>query len=129
MQPSGLETIRVSFFIPGLPPSPNQTKGLHWAKLEATKKEWMGVVKVAAYAVKQRENLRGLYDHATIHFHISLGDNRRRDADNLIWSVCKPTLDALTGVLITDDNIDAIQLGFSFDREKPKGYLVTIDGR
>lgn len=123
------ELIAVEFFIDGLPPSPNQTKGLHWSKLEKIKKEWMEVVRAQALITKHQESLKGLYDNADIHFHISLGDNRRRDPDNLIWAVCKPTLDALTGVLLQDDSIDHIKLGFSFGREKPQGFKVMITGR
>lgn len=122
------ELITVSFFIEGLPPSPNQTKGKHWSQLEKIKKEWMHRVRVIAQSVKQAENLRGLYDECQIDFHISFGDNRRHDPDNAIWSVVKPTLDSLTGVLITDDSIDHIKLGFSFDRAKPRGFKVTLTG-
>lgn len=122
------EQITVEFFVEGLPPSPNQTKGLHWSKLEKVKKEWMHKVRFAALEVKNREHLKGLYETATIHFHISVGDNRRRDSDNLIWAVCKPSLDALTGTLIEDDNINQIKLSFSFDREALKGFKITITG-
>jgi hypothetical protein len=127
--PALQELITVEFFIEGLPPSPNQTKGLHWSKLEKTKKEWMQRVRFEAKRVKAEEHLKGLYDTADIHFHISFGDNRRHDPDNAIWSCCKPTLDALTGVLLEDDSIDHIKLSFTFDREKPKGFKVTITGR
>lgn len=123
------ELITVEFFIEGLPPSPNQTKGLHWSKLEKIKKEWMQAVQVAAIYTKQKESLRGLYDTADIHITISLGDNRRRDPDNLIWAVCKPTLDALTGIFLKDDDIDHITLSFAFNREKPKGFKVALTGR
>lgn len=123
------ELITVSFFVEGLPVSPNQTKGLHWSKLEKVKKEWMQKVRFAALEAKASEHLKGLYESATVDFHISVGDNRRRDSDNLIWAVCKPSLDALTGVLIEDDNIDQIKLSFSFDRLKPRGFRVRISGR
>lgn len=124
----GEDKITISFFIPGLPPSPNSQKGLHWTKLAKVKKEWTHKVAIIAYEAKQKEGLRGLYDKSSIQFHISLGDNRRRDPDNLIWSICKPSLDGLTGVLIKDDDIDSVTLSFSFDRKKPKGFRVTLTG-
>lgn len=115
-------------FIEGLPPSPNTQKGLHWSKLERVKKEWMAKVAYKAQAIKREEGLRGLYDKVDINFCISLGDNRRHDPDNLIWSVAKGSLDALTGVLIVDDSIDNITLSFSFNREKPRGFRITLTG-
>lgn len=123
------EKIKVEFFVEGLPPSPNQTKGLHWTKLEKIKKEWVANVATPALAAKVQERLKGLYDQCEIHFQISVGDQRRHDPDNLLFSVAKPTLDALQGILISDDNIDCIKLSFGFDRNKPRGYRVTIVGK
>lgn len=124
-----LQPITLSFFVEGIPPSPNRTKGQHWTKLERIKKEWMQRVTYIAQEAKAIENLRGLYETAQVDFHISFGDNRRHDPDNAMWAVAKPTLDALTGVLLEDDSIDNIKLGFSFGREKPRGFRVTITGR
>jgi hypothetical protein len=135
------EDITVSFWIPGLPPSPNQTKGLHWSKLEKTKKEWMQRVRIEAQRVKKEEYLQGVYDFANVDFCISVGDNRRHDPDNLLFSTAKLTLDSLTptrdkktgivtpGIFLADDSIDHVKLSFSFNRDKPRGFLVTITGR
>jgi hypothetical protein len=121
--------ISVSFRIDGLPPSPNETKGLHWTKLEKIKKEWMGYVGTAAMVAKSENHLRGLYDFADVHFHISVGDDRRHDPDNLNWSISKPALDAMVGVLLVDDSIDHVRLHYSYDREKPRGFQVTLVGK
>lgn len=75
---------------------------------------------------KHVEHLRGLYDTCHIHFHICVGDNRVHDPDNLNWSVTKPALDGLKGILITDDSIDHVTLSYSYTRTGPKGFWLTI---
>lgn len=121
--------ITVEFEVDGLPPSPNRTHGLHWTKLRKIKETWVAAVQASAIEAKQREQLQGLYDQCQIHFQISVGDNRRRDPDNLNWAVTKPTLDALKGILLTDDNIDCVTLSYGYDRSKPQRFRVTLTGK
>jgi diadenosine tetraphosphate (Ap4A) HIT family hydrolase len=121
-------SIELSFFVSDIPDLPNTTKGAHWSKLAKVKKEWTAKVHYLALEAKQRENLKGLYDHANIHFHISVGSNRKVDPDGLIWACTKPAMDGLQGVLIKNDTIDDVSLSFSFDRQKPKGFRVTLSG-
>lgn len=135
------EEITISFEVEGLPPSPNETKGLHWSKLEKIKKEWMQQVAAAALVAKHRAKLKGAYSQCRIMFEISVGDRRRHDPDNLMWAVTKPTLDALTptrdprtdiptdGLLLEDDSIDHIELSYKFTRDPPRRFKVTMTGR
>lgn len=108
----------------GLPDNPNKTSGKHWASLYAGKKEWSNLVGYAALAAKVKARIKP-FAQATVHFHISVGDNRAHDADNIIASF-KPVLDALKGHLIEDDSIDHIDLSYSFDRAKPRQFTITV---
>lgn len=121
--------ITVSFVVPGIPPLPNTTKGAHWSRLSKSKKEWTELVRGLAMEAKQKDKLKGLYDHAEIHFHISVGSNRRIDPDGLNWSVTKPSLDGLQGVFISDDDIDSVTLSYSYDRTAPKRFEITLTGQ
>lgn len=121
--------ITVSFEIDGLPPSPNETKGLHWSKLEKIKKEWVKIVGSAALVAKHQNHLKGEYSQCRIMFEISVGDRRAHDPDNLMWSVTKPTLDALQGILIENDTIDHVELSYIFRRDPPRRFRVTLTGK
>lgn len=120
--------VTVEFEVEGMPPSPNLTVRWHWTKKAKSKKEWTEVVAILAAQAKQQAQLKGLYDHCKVHFHISTGDNRRHDPDNLNWAVTKPSLDGLQGVLIKDDNIEAVELSYSYDRTKPRRFKITLSG-
>lgn len=120
--------ITLEFEVSGLPPSPNETMRWHWARKAKLKKEWSQTVADAASAAKQEAQLKGLYDKCTVHFHISVGDNRRHDPDNLNWAVTKPALDGLQNVLIADDTIEAVTLSYSYDRTKPRRFKVILSG-
>ena len=123
-----LEQIQLSEVIlgpfEGLPPSPNQTKGAHWSKLHSTKQEWQQLVGYAALA--HRRTIGSPWAKAQVHYTINVGDNRRHDPDNLLASVCKPTLDGMTGIIIADDSIDNIELSFTFTRDKPRGFTIRV---
>lgn len=110
------------FFVEGLPKSPNAIGRSHWAVQAKHKKEWaekIGWLAKSAYKGKPLEK-------ATIAFHISTGDNRRHDPDNLAWSVSKVTLDAIKDIIITDDSIDNVCLSYTYSRDKPRGFLVEV---
>lgn len=64
-------------------------------------------------------------EHAHLHYHISVGDKRVHDADNIEASL-KALQDGLKGVVIVDDSIDQIQRTFTYDRERPRGIKLTI---
>lgn len=110
--------------IPGLPKNPNQLKGQHWSAYHKEAAEWQRSVGLMALVVRNRYGLRPL-PKAALHFHVSVGDNRTHDADNIIASF-KPVLDALKGVIIEDDSIDHIQLSYSFDRAKPRQFTIQV---
>src|ERR1035441_7384580 len=119
----------IEFEVAGLPPSPNAAYGQHWSKVRKTKAEWVAAVQTAAVEAKRVAQLKGLFDQCHIDFQISFGDKRRHDPDNISWAVTKPTLDALKDVLLVDDNIDCIELSYSYDRSKPRRFRVTLTGR
>lgn len=85
------------------------------------------MVQLAAKQYMVTNKLKGLMEHAKVHYHISVGDNRQHDPDNLAWSVTKPTLDGLKGIIIVDDNIDVVELSYTFDRQKPRGFTITLE--
>ncbi len=64
-------------------------------------------------------------ERAHLHYHISVGDQRAHDADNLIASL-KPLQDGLKDIVIVDDDIDHIQVTYTFDREKPRGIRLVV---
>ena len=107
----------------GLPPSPNAIKSVR--QKMSVKKEWRDMAYWLAKEIALKSRLEP-FEHAYVHFHISTGDNRTHDADNLNWAVTKPTLDGIKGVLIQDDSIDHIELSYTYDREKPRGFSVTV---
>lgn len=115
----------------GLPRLPNSIKTVR--DKMANKREWRDMVANAAKLVKYKENLKGLYDHANVHFKIRVGEPvkkpRRYDPDNLAWAVSKPALDGLVGVLLEDDSIDHVTLSYEYCRVNPRGFDITITGR
>lgn len=96
----------------------------HWAVKAKEKKEWLDTIGWLAKSVKTSEHP---LDRATVSFAIYTGDNRRHDPDNLAWAVSKPTLDAIRGILITDDSIDNVILRYEYHRGKPRRFVVTVD--
>lgn len=108
----------------GLPSNPNKQRGQHWSKLYREGQDWKTLAGWKAKAAYRKEPL----DKAHLHYHISVGDNRVHDPDNLIAST-KPITDGLKGIVIKDDSIDSIKLEFSFGREKPRGITLVIRSR
>jgi hypothetical protein len=105
----------------GLPPNPNRTRGQHWSKTYATSQEW----KQLAWILARNAYKGAPAEHAHLHYHISVGDKRVHDADNIEASL-KPLQDGLKGVVIVDDSIDHITRTFTYDREKPRGIKLTV---
>ena len=111
----------VDLWFDGLPPNPNRTRGQHWSKTYTVGQEWK---RTAFYLAKQA--YRGApAEHAHLHYHISVGDNRVHDADNIEASL-KSLQDGLKGVLFVDDSIDHITRSFSYSREKPRGIRLIV---
>ena len=106
----------------GLPKSPNQVGRSHWAVQAKEKKEW--AEKIAWLA---RSAYKGMpMQSAHVSFDIYVGDNRRHDPDNLAWSVTKPTLDALKGIVLVDDSIDNVTLEYKYSRSGPRRFEVRV---
>lgn len=128
---SGLATkplpdLQITIKVPGLPQTLNTTRGQHWSKTYKEKRDWEQLIGLMAKMERNRHKLNTPFDRAHLHYHISVGDNRTHDADNLLSPILKFSNDALKGILITDDSIDHIELSFSFDRAKPRGFQITV---
>ena len=66
-------------------------------------------------------------ERAVVRFKIGLPDKRRRDMDNLI-SACKPLLDALTGRVIFDDKIGAVDVEYSwFESPRKPQTIIEVE--
>ena len=105
--------------IPGLPPNPNVKR--HWTRVAKDNKAWGALVYGFAYNTRPVKPL----PKAHLHYHISVGDERAHDADNIIASL-KPCQDALKGLIIVDDSISNISTSYSYDRLKPRSFVITV---
>ena len=112
---------KVTLRFEGLPPNPNVTAGKHWAANYKDKQIWWTLSRFTAKNAYKGEP----FERADIHYHISVGDNRTHDADNLIASL-KAVQDGLKGTILVDDSIDHISSTYTFDRKKPRGFTITI---
>lgn len=107
----------------GLPIGGNESIRSHHMKIYKDHQSWKEII---GWEVRAKYP-KTLYQRAKVHFVISVGDRRRHDPDNLLWSVCKVTLDALKGYTILDDSIDNVELSFAFNRDKPRGFCVEVE--
>lgn len=82
---------------------------------------WGELVRGYAYNTRPVKPLR----KAHLHFHVSVGDKRAHDADNIIASM-KPVQDALKGLIIEDDSIDNLTVEYSFDRDRPRQFTIIV---
>jgi len=121
---SQMEVRALDIRVKGLPPSPNAIGRSHWTIQAKNKKEWGEKIEWLAKVIKPPRP----YLRASVHFSICVGDKRRHDPDNLLASVCKPSMDALVraGVLV-DDSIDNIELSFDFTREGERGFNIYVE--
>lgn len=111
----------VTLYFEGLPPNPNKTRGQHWSKTYTVGQEWKRTAWLTAL-----QAYRGVpFERATLHYTISVGDNRVHDADNIEASL-KALQDGLKGVVIVDDSIDHISRTFAYNRDKPRGIKLEI---
>lgn len=112
---------KISFWVDDLPPSLNKTMRNHWTKNRRTYDEWKERVGWLAKA----SGGKMIAGRAIVHFKIQTGDNRVHDADNMNASMKAP-LDALKGILIEEDDIDHVELRYSYSRSKPRGFWVEV---
>ncbi len=113
--------VLLDVFFDGLPPSPNRTRGEHWSRTYKEGERW----KLMAWAYARKGYKGKPLEQAHLYYHISVGDARAHDADNLIASL-KHLQDGLKGTIIEDDDIDHIQVTYTFDREKPRGIRLVV---
>lgn len=126
VEASSVSDLQITIKVPGLPQTLNTTRGQHWSRTYKEKRDWEQLIGLMAKMERNRHKLNTPFDRAHLHYHISVGDNRTHDADNLLSPILKFSNDALKGILITDDSIDHIELSFSFDRAKPRGFVITV---
>lgn len=96
--------------VPGIPPSPNQTRREHWARRAAAAKRWKHDAYLAAVAVRNVHRGSGFpLQAAKVRCVIVATTGVRRDPDNAIASM-KPLIDGIVeaGVL-ADDSFDVIR--------------------
>lgn len=106
----------------GLPPNPNDKAGKHWTQNARTAKEWRTLACYTAKASKARV----INSMALLHFHISYGDNRRHDVDNTLASM-KHVIDGIVDSgLLEDDSMDYVIPIITADRQKPRGFTISI---
>lgn len=106
----------------GLPPSPNEKTKHHWSKNAKVAKEWRQIGTTLGLASKAR--VRGAI--ALLHYHVSLGDERRHDYDNILAGF-KPFQDGLVDAkIIEDDSFEYVVPIVTFDRTKPRRFTLDI---
>lgn len=111
----------LEIWLDGLPKNANSTRGSHWTRIYKEQQEWQ----FATWALAHNAYKGAPLERAHLHFFVSVGDNRVHDPDNIIGSL-KPVIDGLKGVAIVDDDIDHIQVTYTFDREKPRGIRLVV---
>jgi len=111
----------ISLWFDGLPPNPNKTRGQHWSKTYKVGQEWKRTAWLTALQAYRGKP----FERATLHYTISVGDNRVHDADNIEASL-KALQDGLKGSLIVDDSIDHIERIFTYNRDKPRGIKLVV---
>lgn len=111
--------------LPYLPPrefSPN-SRG-HWSERARAGRR----VKNDVYALlrEQVSRLPMFYRNPLISVRWGLPDKRRRDHDNLV-AMTKPIIDALVGVVVTDDDVRTIQVHYEwFDSPRTPKTIVEV---
>lgn len=116
---SGVSDNQITLWFDGLPPNPNTRR--HYMVVARDNKEWKQLAWILARNAYKGKPLQ----RAQLHYHVSVGDNRVHDADNIEASL-KGLQDGLKGTLLIDDSIDHIQRSFSYDRLKPRGIRLTV---
>ena len=110
------------FFVDGLPPLPNRTRGQHWGKTYQEKTEWENRIGWLAKIYK----IPALKGKVLVTFIVQVGSNRKVDPDNLMWAVTKPSLDILQKLgILRGDSIDDVELAYKFNRGA-KGFWIEI---
>jgi len=117
-----IEKDKISLVFEGLPPNPNAKSKKHWSENAVATKQWRYDSKILA--LQQRAKVKDAM--AFLHYHVSLGDERRHDYDNVLASF-KPVQDGLVDAgVLEDDTITHVIPLVTFDRLKPRGFTLDI---
>ncbi len=119
MMPVSVNILEI--WLDGLPSNPNVQRGKHWSALYKEQQEWKRTTWLLARSAYRGKPL----ERAHLHYFIQVGDQRAHDPDNLIASL-KPVQDGLKGVILVDDNIDCIEVTYTFSRDKPRGIRLVV---
>jgi Holliday junction resolvase RusA-like endonuclease len=121
----------ISVVVPGIPPSPNQTRREHWARRAAEAKRWKRDTYLAA--VSARNALLTRYPgvilpltEARVRCVIVTKSAVRRDPDNAIASM-KPLIDGVVQAGILADDSFSVITDLSVAVERGPDQLVRIE--
>lgn len=114
--------------VPGIPPSPNQTRREHWAKRAAAAKQWKRDAFYAAVEAREvwRGRVRFPLPSAAVRLVIVSPTSVRRDPDNAIASM-KPLIDGLVQAGIIADDSFAVVRELTVGLERGKQAAVRIE--
>lgn len=121
----------MSILVPGIPPSPNQTRREHWAKRAAEAKRWKRDTYMAAVGVRNAYLARypGLFlplTEARVRCVIVTPSSVRRDPDNAMASM-KPLIDGVVQAGILADDSFAVISDLSVAVERGRDPHVRIE--
>lgn len=115
-------THRYELTVPGIPPSPNSTRGMHWGSLRRTQSVFRDAVGWQARAIAPREPLQ----RARVTITLIRAGGRERDQDNATASI-KACLDGLKLILIADDSPTHIDLVVRQIRGKKRSTHILVE--
>lgn len=112
----------------GLPPSAN--KRLHWRARHKSNQEWKNSTTLLLRDQINKTKVKGLpWPKVHVRYEFHYPRTTVADLDNLIGSL-KPALDALSGVLIPDDDsryVHQISATITVIRGVPAGVDIQVD--
>lgn len=103
---SATQSTTLSFLAPGVPPSINKTKGIHWAASRRLLEPWRDLAYAVAHNAVVRRGGRGKFRQVPIVVQVALPfrQGARRDPHNYTGTVVKSIVDGLVkGGLVPDD--------------------------
>lgn len=115
--------------VPGIPPSPNQTRREHWAKRAAEARSWRDAALYAALDTRNRHPQQQFpIRSARLRVVIVSPTSVRRDPDNVIASV-KPILDGIVraGILADDSFAVVRELAVALERGKTAEVRIEVE--
>jgi crossover junction endodeoxyribonuclease RusA len=99
----------LSFLAPGVPPSINKTKGIHWAASRRLLTPWRDLARAVAHNAIVKRGGRAKFRQVPISVQVTLPfrQGARRDPHNYTGTVVKAIVDGLKNAgLVPDDTAD-----------------------